>query len=39
METTWILPIYKGSFICYERLPKTAANLDLGQNLLSKESI
>jgi len=39
METTWIFPIYKGSFICYEKLPKTAADLDLDQNLFSKESI
>jgi hypothetical protein len=39
MKITWILPIYKGSFICYEKLPKTAADLDLGQNLSSKESI
>jgi hypothetical protein len=39
MERTLILPIYKGSFICYEKLPKTAADLGLGQNLFSKESI
>ncbi len=39
MGTTWILPIYKGSFICYERLPKTAAVLYLGQKLFSKESL
>ena len=39
METTWILPIYKGSFICYEKLPKTAADLDPGQSPFSKESI
>ena len=39
MRTTRILPIYKGSFICYEELPKTTADLDLGQKLFSKESI
>ncbi len=39
METTSIFPIYKGSFICYERLPKTAADLDLDENLFPKESI
>jgi hypothetical protein len=39
METTWILPIYKGSFICYEELPKTTADLNLGQNLFSREPI
>lgn len=37
MRITWILPIYKGPFICYERLPKTASDLDLGQKLFSKE--
>ena len=39
MKITWILPIYKGSFICYEKLPKAAADLDLDQNFFSKESI
>jgi hypothetical protein len=39
MEGTWVLPIYKGSFICYEKLPKPAADLNPGQNLFSKESI
>ena len=39
MPRTWILPIYKGSVICYEKLPKTTADLDLGQKLFSKESI
>jgi hypothetical protein len=39
MGTAWILPIYKGSFICYEKLPKSGADLDLTQNLFSKESI
>jgi len=39
METTRILPIYKVSFICYEKLPKPTADLDLGQNLFFKESL
>jgi hypothetical protein len=37
MRITWILPIYKETFICYERLPKTTSDLDLGQKLFSKE--
>jgi hypothetical protein len=39
MAKTWILPIYKGAFICYEELPKTAASSDLDQQFFSKESI
>jgi hypothetical protein len=39
MLKTWLLPIYKGSFICYEKLPKTTTDLYLGQRLFSKESI
>jgi hypothetical protein len=39
MPITWILPIYKGSFICYEKLPKTTADLDLGQKFFFKEFI
>jgi hypothetical protein len=39
MQRTWILPIYKGSFIWYEKLPKTTTDLGLDQKLFSKESI
>jgi hypothetical protein len=39
MRAVPILPIYKGSFICYEELPKTPTDLHLGQKLFSKEYV
>ena len=39
MRIAWILPIYKGSFICYERLPETSSDSNLGQELFPRESI
>lgn len=37
MGKIWILPIYKGPFICYETLPKTATHLHLDEKLFPKE--